>query len=81
MPRWTISVPASKPISRYLPRRPCAVMRWPTSIGQVGREGPAQAFAPEHDLFDDAAFQVRCDAAPGHFYFGEFRHENLTKFL
>ena len=49
--------------------------------GQVGGEGPAQAFAPEHDLFDDAAFQMRCHTAPGHFYFGEFRHENLTKFV
>ena len=38
--------------------------------GQVGREGPAQALAPEHDLFDHAAFEVGRDAAPGHFYFG-----------
>jgi hypothetical protein len=47
----------------------------------VARKRPAQALAPEHDLLDDAAFEVRRDTAPGHFYFGEFRHENPTKFL
>ena len=50
-------------------------------LGNVRREGPAQALTAEHDLFDHATFQVGCDPAPGHFYFGEFRHENLTKFL
>jgi hypothetical protein len=41
---------------------------------QIGRERPAQALAPQDDLFDDAAFQVRSDTAPGNFYFREFRH-------
>jgi hypothetical protein len=50
-------------------------------LGDVGGEGPTQPFAPKHDLFDGAAFQVRGNPAPGDFYFGEFRHEDLTKFL
>jgi hypothetical protein len=74
MPRWTISVPCSKWISRYLPRRPVDRMRRPASSAGRGRERPAQALAAQHDLFDDAAFQVRSDAAPGDFYFREFRH-------
>jgi hypothetical protein len=43
---------------------------------QGGRKRPAQAGAAQHDLFDDAAFEVRRDAAPGDFYFWEFRHLN-----
>ena len=38
------------------------------------RERPAQAFAAQYDVFDDAVFQVRRDAAPGDFDFREFRH-------
>jgi hypothetical protein len=43
-------------------------------LRQVGREGPAQAFAAQHHLFDDTAFDVGCDTAPGDFYFWQFRH-------
>ncbi|VXC07467.1 hypothetical protein MASSI9I_51083 [Massilia sp. 9I] len=43
-------------------------------LGQSGREGPAQAFAAQHDLLDDTAFDMGRDTAPGNFYFWEFGH-------
>ncbi|BDT57212.1 hypothetical protein MasN3_07060 [Massilia varians] len=43
-------------------------------FGQTGREGPAQAFAAQDRLLDDAAFDMGRDTAPGDFYFWQFRH-------
>jgi hypothetical protein len=74
MPRWTIRVPCSNFSSRYLPRRPVQDAPALQQRRQLGRKRPAQTLAAQHDVFDDAAFQVRSDAAPGDFYFWEFRH-------
>ena len=52
-------------------------------LGQTGREGPAQAFAAQDRLLDDAAFDMGRDTAPGDFYFWQFRHgvREWCKFL
>ncbi len=75
MPRCSSALPASVSSSRYLARRRTASMRWPGSSSRISAGiGQRRSGRRRVDAGDDAAFDMRRQAATGGFDFGQLGH-------